>query len=168
MNELDDAWSQMLAGAIANAKASGRDDVADYLTLKHTNDLIRQASVDWLFDSFIEIASEANRRNSSITIEREDPHEFQFGNARMAGGLLRIRLGVRSLTIEAGWTRLPAHGIMRGGSLAAARLSHFGLPKSGVELTLARLGDAPVWKSSDGEKFASANVRAHLGVLIES
>jgi len=167
MNELDDAWSRMLAGAIANAKDSGRDDVADYLTLKHTNDIIRQASVDWLFNSFVEVASEANRQNSSITIEREDPHEFQFGNARMAGGLLRIRLGVRSLTVEAGWTRIPSHGIMRGGALAAGRISHFGFPKADVDLTLARVSDTPVWKSSLEEKFDSANVREHLRILIE-
>jgi hypothetical protein len=33
MNELDEAWSHMLAGAIANAKATGREDVAEYLAL---------------------------------------------------------------------------------------------------------------------------------------
>ena len=168
MNELDEAWSQMLAGAIANAKASGREDVADYLTLKHSNDLIRQASVDWLFDSFIEIASDAGRQNSFITIEREDPHEFPFGNARMAGSLVRIRLGVRSLTAEAGWTRLPTHGIMRGGALAAARISHFGLPKADVELTLIREDEIPVWKTPDGERFVSESVAHHLGILLGS
>ena len=80
MNELDEAWSLMLAGAIQNANASGRGDVADYLALKQSNDLIRQTSVDWLFGSFIELAAEANRQNSAISIEREDPHEFSFQN----------------------------------------------------------------------------------------
>ena len=70
MNELDEAWSLMLAGAIQNANASGRGDVADYLALKQSNDLIRQTSVDWLFGSFIELAAEANRHNSAISIER--------------------------------------------------------------------------------------------------
>jgi hypothetical protein len=56
MNELDEAWAEMLAGAIENAKASGRGDVADFLALKRSNDAIRQTAVDWLFNSFIEIA----------------------------------------------------------------------------------------------------------------
>jgi hypothetical protein len=167
MNELDEVWSRMLAGAIENAKASGREDVADYLTLKHSNDMIRQASLDWLFASFIEIASEANRQNSFVTIEREEPHEFPFSNATMAGSLVRIRLGVRNVTVEAGWTRLPAHGIMRGGALAAARISHFGLRKSDVELTLVRDGEIPVWQTRDGENFDSEGVRKHLAILLE-
>ena len=70
MNELDEAWSQMLAGAIENARASGRGDIADFLALKQSNDALRQTAVDWLFNSFIEIAAEANRRNSLVVIER--------------------------------------------------------------------------------------------------
>lgn len=168
MNELDEAWSQMLQGAIANARSSGRDDVAEYLALKQSNDLIRQASVDWLFGSFIEIASDESRRNSSISIEREDPHEFPFGNSRMAGGLVRVRLGVRNLTVEAGWTRIPSHGIMRGGALAAARISHFGLPKVDVELTLLSDGGTPIWKTVDGGDFGAESVREHVRVLLGS
>ena len=168
MNELDEAWSQMLAAATANAKASGRNDVADYLTLKHSNDMIRQASVDWLFGSFIEIASEANRQNSFVTIEREDPHEFRFGNATMAGSLLRVRLGVRNLTVEAGWTRIPSHGVMRGGALASGRISHFGVPKADVELTLEREGEIPVWKTTGGANFVFESVTQHLAILLES
>ena len=61
MNELDEAWSEMLAGAIENARASGRGDVADFLALKRSNNALRQTAVDWLFNSFVEIASEANR-----------------------------------------------------------------------------------------------------------
>src|SRR4029434_2917854 len=97
MNELDEAWSEMLAGAIANARSSGREDVAEYLALKQLNDAIRQTGVDWLFNAFIEFASEASRANPSVMIEREEPHEFDFGNARMAGRLPRVRFVVRSM-----------------------------------------------------------------------
>jgi len=168
MNELDEAWSEMLAGAIANAKSSGREDVADFLALKQTNDAIRQTGVEWLFNSFIEIASEASRDNPHILIERESPHEFEFNRARMAGELVRVRFGVRCLTVEAGWTRTPAHGFMRGGALAAARLTHFGRPKAGVELTLLHKGGAPGWHSLSGHSFDSHSLREHLGILLEN
>jgi hypothetical protein len=166
MNELDEAWSQMLAGAVENARSSGRPDVADYLSLKLSNDAIRQTSVGWLFDSLIEIASDGNRQNPSITIEREEPHEFPFRGAKMAGSLLRVRLGVRCLTLEAGWTRTPSHGFMRGGFLAAARIVHFGMPKSGVELILVRNDDAPAWNSVEGERFDSESLRRHFTIFL--
>src|SRR5436305_2498739 len=108
MNELDEIWSQMLADAEARARASGRHDVADYLALKASNDQIRERSIRWLFDSIIEFAAHANRREQAIAIEREDPHNFSFRGANLVGSLLRIRQGVRCLTLEAGWTRTPA------------------------------------------------------------
>ena len=166
MNELDETWSRMLAVAIEKAKDAGRDGVADYLALKQSNDVIRQASVDWLFDSFVKIASEANRQNASITIEREEPHEFSFGNAKMAGSLIRIRLGVRRLTVEAGWPRTPSHGFMRGGALAAARIVHFGMPKAGAEIVLARDSDLPVWRLDDGTTFESNDLTEHFRVFL--
>lgn len=168
MNELDEAWSQMLEGAIADAEASGRGDVAEYLALKQSNDAIRQTSVEWLFNSFIEIASEAGRDNAYIIIEREEPHEFEFNHARMAGSLIRVRFGVRCLTVEAGWTRTPAHGFMRGGALAAARIAHFGRPKLDVELRLVRQGEVPAWSSQSGGVFDSQNLREHFELLLEN
>lgn len=166
MNELDEAWSLMLAGAIRDANASGRGDVADYLALKQSNDLIRQTSVDWLFGSFIELAAQANRQNSAISIEREDPHEFSFQTARMAGSIIRISLGVRRLTVEAGWARLPAHGFMRHGALAGARITHFGIPKAGADLMLVRDGEVPVWNCVDGRAFDSEKIAEHFAVFL--
>ena len=167
MNELDEAWSQMLAGAIENAKASGRGDVADFLALKQSNDAIRQAAIDWLFDLLIEIASEASRRNPSVLIEREEPHEFPFNNASMAGSLVRVRFGVRSMIVEAGWTRLPSHGFMRGGALAAARIRHFGMPEADDELVLVRSDETPAWTSANGDRFDSQRLLEHFRVLLQ-
>ena len=167
MHELDEAWSQMLAAAMANAKSSGRGDVAEYLALKQSNDLVRQTGVDWLFQAFIEIASEANRQNPHIIIEREEPHEFEFERAIMAGSLIRVRSGVRSLMVEAGWTRIPAHGFMRGGALAAARIRHFGRPKAGIDLMLVKNEDAPAWRSATGENLDSKYLREHFEIFLE-
>jgi hypothetical protein len=168
MNELDEAWSEVLAGAIANAKSSGREDVADFLALKQSNDAIRKTAVEWLFNSIIEIASEASRDNPHILIERESPHEFEVNRAPRAGALIRVRFGIRYLTVEAGWTRTPSHGFMRGGALAAARITHFGRPKDGVELMLLHKEDAPAWHSLGGHSFDSHSLREHLGILLEN
>jgi hypothetical protein len=150
MTELDQVWSQMLADASENAAASGRHAVADYLRLKATNNAIRTAGVKWLFDVFIEIAGQAVRHNAALTIEREEPHSFADGNSTMVGSRLLIRHGVRCLNVEAGWTRSPRDGVMRGGALALARVSHFGMPRFTEELRLLHGDSLPAWTSPDG------------------
>src|SRR4051812_28331845 len=129
MTELDQLWSQMLEKAAANAVHSGNREIADYLHLKAANDAIRAVGVGWLIDTIIQIAGHAVRQHPAITIEREEPHNFARGNSNMVGSLVRVRHGVRCLTAEAGWTRTPGDGIMTGGALAFARITHFGLPK---------------------------------------
>ena len=166
MNEPDHGWDDLIATKIEQARNAGRHDIADYLTLKQSNDAIRQAAVNWLFDSFIEFAMEAGRRNPAIIVEREEPHEFDFRGGRMVGSLVRVRFGVRNLTVEAGWTRAPSHGFMRGGALAAARLTHFGLPSAGAELQLVRGDETPVWRAVEGEVFDIERVVEHLQILV--
>lgn len=159
----------MLLQALENAKSSGRHDVADYLTLKATNDAIRQASVSWLFDSLVEMASHANRSGSSISIERKDPHSFAYRGSNMVGSRLSLRQGVRCLTIEAGWTRTPADGFMRGGALAFARISHFGLPRASAGLLLQRSNDSPIWMTQNDGKpgfaFKSESWSEHFRIF---
>jgi len=170
MNELDELWSQMLSAALENARASGRQDVADYLALKATNDELRQTAVRWLFDSIIEIAGEANRHCHGIAVERIDPHNFQHRGSNIVGSMLRIRQGVRCLTIEAGWTRTPKDGFMRGGALAFARVRHFGMPKANDELMLIKRYDTPVWAAVIGEEtvreFDSHALREHFRIFL--
>jgi hypothetical protein len=166
MNELDQAWTELLASKIEQARVSGRHDIADYLALKQSNDAIRQAGVTWLLDSLIEFAMEANRRLPAVTVEREEPHEFKYRGGTMAGSLVRVRFGVRSMTVEAGWTRQPSHGFMRGGALAAARVSHFGMPKAGTELEFVRDGEVTVWRSGTGDVFQFEDIVKHLQLLV--
>jgi hypothetical protein len=89
----------------------------------------------------------------------------------MVGSLIRFRFGVRSLTIEAGWTRTPADGFMRGGALAAARLTHFGQAKHNAELVLLRPGDnAPQWfavtRNNTLAVFDMRSILEHFAVFI--
>lgn len=170
MNELDEIWPQLLSQALEKARATGRSDVADYLSLKATNDGLRQAGTTWLIDSMLEIAGVANRHNEGISIERQEPHNFAWRGANMAGSRLRLRYGVRCLTLETGWTRTPADGFMRGGALAYARITHFGIAKHNAELVLLQLNAAPAWHAlSDektGEHFKAESLVGHFRIFL--
>ena len=165
MNELDEIWAQKLDEAIARAEQSGRRDVADYLTLKAGNDQVRQTSVQWLFGAMLQIAADFPQ----ITIENEAAHRFPFGAAQMVGSLLRFRQGVRCLTLEAGWTRTPTDGFMRGGALAAARLTHFGMAQRNADLILVRANEMPQWFAVDDDNrraiFNSIDLNRHFRIF---
>lgn len=167
MNELEQVWAKQLESKIAESKNA---DVADYLNLRMANDSVRAASVKWLFDSMNEIAAFANRGHFSISVENQSPHQFEFNKANMVGAILRLRFGVRCLSLEAGWTRTPSDGFMRGGALAAARLSHFGMKKHDEEIILLREEDFPQWFSVgiDGKReiFNSMNLRRHFEIFV--
>lgn len=162
MTELDEVWKQMLAKAISNARSDGRYDLADFLSLKAANDTIRAAGVKWLFDSMIEIAAQANRNNPAVSIERIEPFNFEYRGANLVGSQLRLVQGVRCLMVEAGWTRAPADGFMRGGALAAARLRHFGMPRENAEFALVRGENAPVWSDLAANARATNITTDHL------
>ena len=170
MNELDQAWSEVLANALEKAHSSGRNDIADYLRLRSTNDLVRQTAVDWLIGSFTNLAANESVRSPGLKIEREEPHDFPMRGANIVGTKLTIRQGVRCLTIEAGWTRTPGDGFMRGGSLAFARLRHFGIPGQDVDLGLNRSEDLPIWQFAVHEGFKGefdlSDVHRHLEILL--
>ena len=172
MNELDEVWSQKLNDALQQAQTAGRGDVADYIALRTTNDNLRQTSIKWLFDSLIEIASFANRSGSGVNIETNNQHQFKLGNSTLSGASISLRQGVRCLTVEAGWTRLPADGFMRGGALALGRLTHFGISKHNVELFLVLQNNTPSWFSSDKngrrEAFDSRHLNKHFQVFLGS
>lgn len=172
MNELDEVWENLLNEAIAKAKSSGRSDVADYLSLKASNDAVRAASVKWLIDAAAEIAVQINSYNVGISIENTHPHRFSLGHAHLVGSLVRFRYGVRCLTIEAGWTRAPGDGFMRGGALAAGRISHFGMAKQNSELILLKVDDAPSWFAVDmhgkHSMFDSKCLQNHFRIFLDA
>ena len=170
MSELDDLWSQMLDEALANARNAGRHDIADYLDLKARNDAVRNAGVRWLYECLIAIATETTSRSIAVTIEREEPHNFPHRGANIAGSLLTFRLGVRCLKVEAGWTRTPGDGFMRGGALAVAKISHFGITKMNAELHLKPSEGSPGWVAyyADGASIEADEsfLRQHFSILL--
>ena len=171
MSELDEAWIAALAEAEVKARLAGRHDIAEYIALKNSNDLLRKAGVDWLVNSFTEHAGTANRHGSSIQISKEPSHRFKVGNSTMVGRLLTLKSGVRTLFVEAGWPRTPRDGIVRGGGLACGNIRHLGIKTASEELLLLRSrSGAPIWNVSSRGKHATlleADVRRHLTLLVD-
>ena len=165
MTELDRVWTEMLDIAGHKAAARGEDDLAAYLRLKAGNDAIRSRGVAWLFDTMVELAVERQGRSTGLTIEREEPHRFRRGNSTMVGGALFIRYGVRCLTLAAGWARTPSDGIMRGGALAHASITHFGLSRSNMDLSLMFGESLPVWMAGE-EVIDRPELDRHLDILL--
>ena len=175
VSELDVEWARRVAEAEERARGAGRADVADYLSLRASNDAARSLGVQWLVETFQQAAGEANRAGASLTTALEDAHRFLVGHATMVGRRLTLRAGVRSVTVEAGWPRAPRDGVVRGAGLAHARVSHFGDRGAGEELLLVRAEDgAPRWLSPDVSAydqkeradFDEARARAHVKRLL--
>ena len=162
--------------AEALARSAGRGDVADYLTLRASNDAARAVGCAWLVETFQMMAGEANRNGSSLTISLEDAHRFRVGHSTMVGRRLTLRAGVRAVTVEAGWPRSPRDGVVRGNGLARARVSHFGDRAAGEELVLVRCDDGtPCWVTLEGDEdraprsrqgFSESRARAHVSRLL--
>jgi hypothetical protein len=171
LTELEAEWARRLAEAEQSARASGRGDVAEYLALRALNDMARNVGIEWLLAAFNAHAGEANRAGAGIRLADTDAHRFRVGASTMVGRRLTLTVGVRVLTIEAGWPRTPRDGIVRGGGLAAARITHFGNPSANDELLLMqKADDAPRWMVLDpaGVRPAleEARVRRHIEKLL--
>ncbi|GAC1402285.1 MAG: hypothetical protein NVSMB56_17290 [Pyrinomonadaceae bacterium] len=173
-DEMEIEWQHLLDEATRRALANGRGDVAAYLALRALNDAARNVGIEWLLRSFIAPAEKANRAGVSIQIEQTDAHRFHVGASTMVGARLILRAGMRQLTLEAGYPRAPADGIVRGGGLACALVTHYGRPRANVELLLARatvLNAPPQWvvleESGTRTPFVEADLRRHFATLCE-
>jgi hypothetical protein len=172
LSELDEAWAAALSEAEQRARLAGRRDVAEYLSLKNSNDLLRQAGMDWLMTSLTSMAGEANRIGASIQIVREDAHRFKMGTSTMVGNLLKLTSGVRVLLVEAGWPRTPSDGVVRGGGLACGNIRHVGIASANEGLMLSKTNNgAPSWlvirKGSQRSTLHTTDLRHHLSILID-
>ena len=147
MTDIEEILTQDFNFAIEEAKATNRFEVADYLTLRASNDAIRKECTKWLFDRVLEIVIAFNKHGAKIKLTQKEKHNFSFGNANLRGQLLKLQQGVRCLEIEVGWTRTPSDGFMRGGALACARISNFGFSKRDEELVLLKFDNRPQWFS---------------------
>lgn len=170
MSELDEAWAIALSEAEAKARRAGRGDLAEYLALRNSNDLLRTAGVDWLVTSFVKRAGDANRSGGSIQLSTTEGHRFRIGNSTMVGRLVTLTNGVRRLSVEAGWPRTPRDGIVRGGGLAAGNVLHLGIRSASEELLLAKSANgSPQWTSVTNKPhgFHESDILRHLAILLD-
>ena len=168
MSELDEAWAAVLSDAERRARLAGRSDIADYLFLKNSNDLLRMAGVDWLLAEFTALAAQANRAGASIQTSKQQGHRFKIGSSTMVGNLITLTNGVRTLFVEAGWPRVPRDGFVRGGGLACANIRHLGLKAANEELLLTKSHNGtPVWKSLKHASLHESHMRRHIAILLD-
>ena len=172
MSELDEAWAQALAEAEDRARASGRADLSEYLSLRNSNDLIRTIGRAWLLDTFAALAADANARGAAIEIRRDDGHRFKVGNSSMVGSSVSLKKGVRMLLVEAGWPRTPRDGFIRGGGLALANILHKGFKSANQQLRLLLNPDgSPGWvveNKIDGHTpIHETDLRNHIAIFLD-
>ena len=172
MSELDEAWAVALAEAEQKARLSGRREVAEYLSLRNSNDLIRKAGVDWLTTTFLTLAGKANREGSSIQISNHDGHRFRVGSSTMVGNLLTLTNGVRTLYVEAGWPRVPQDGVVQGSALARGNIRHLGIRAANEEILLLKsVTGSPSWvltkKRGPREIIHESNLHKHIAILLD-
>lgn len=168
MTELDHVWSEMIGNATAAAIREKNHVVLDYLMLRATNDQIRAAGVSWLFDTASEMAAAAMHSYPHLMVESIEPSSFRHGNSNLVGKTMNFRHGVRCLSLEAGWTRTPIDGIMRGGALATARFSHFGIQRATEIFSLTLSEPSPVWRNGNTMALVSSDViERHFRLLLD-
>ena len=171
MSELDEAWGLALSEAEERARRAGRGELAEYLALRNSNDLLRKAGVDWLVTSFVNKAGDANRTGASIQVSNTDGHRFRMGTSTMVGRLVTLTNGVRRISLEAGWPRTPRDGFVRGSGLAAANVLHIGIRSASEELLLTRAANgAPMWTSVTNKRhaFHESDILRHLAILLDN
>lgn len=169
MNELDIEWENRIAAAMKTAVNAGSEEIADYLRLRSANDAIRREGIDWLAQAFIRLATSRESEALGIAVERLDGHIFSLGRTKLTGILIEIKHGFRCLSVEAGWTRAPGDGIMRGGALAMGTIKHFGFPKANAEISLVRKDETVSWaiaeNGSSVRRLDMAEIGRHFGIL---
>lgn len=172
MSELDEAWALALAAAEERARAAGRADLTEYLSLRNANDLIRKIGKGWLLDTFAQLAGEANAAGARIQTSLEDGHRFKVGAATMLGSNLNLKKGVRVLSVEVGWPRIPRDGFIRGGGLALANIRHLGVKSVNQKLRLLLNPDgSPCWTTENNvsghAEIHEADLRNHISILLD-
>jgi hypothetical protein len=172
VSEIDEAWAFVLAEAEQRARLAGRTDVAEYLALRNSNDLLRKTGVDWLHTTFTELAGHANRDGSAIQVTNDTDYRFRIGSATMVGRQLTLKSGVRTLFVEAGWPRSPRDGFIRGGGLACGNIRHLGLSSASEQLLLVKSDSGgPRWmivnKHTGRLQFSTEAIVRHLAILVD-
>jgi len=156
------------------------DYATEYLRLKAANDQLRERGKQWLWNALELICSEINRElttSSSETPIQLGRQEWQFTveSMTMVGERFGARYRYRTLTIEAGWPRLPEHGYVKDNGLARGRIAlsqNIMIDAQTIEeLILKRQSNSdPAWfslrKNIIGEQLTERRLRTYIKELV--
>jgi hypothetical protein len=168
-----------------------KDYVAEYLALKAANDQLRDRGKQWLWDSLNQVCAEINQKllaqgsrqsemaglagAASILNGIQPDWQFKVETAVMIGERFGARFRYRTLTVEAGWPRLPEHGFIPDGGLARGRvgLSQNTMvePQTIAELILKKVGNSdPAWftlkNKQIGEQITETRLREYMNLIM--
>ncbi|MCI0660673.1 MAG: hypothetical protein L0220_06340 [Acidobacteria bacterium] len=159
---------------------NNEDLAGEYLRLKAANDQLRERGKQWLWNALELICSEINRdltASSSETPIQLGRQEWQFTveSMTMVGERFGARYRYRTLTIEAGWPRLPEHGYVKDNGLARGRIAlsqNIMIDAQTIEeLILKRQGNSdPAWFSLTnniiGAQLTQHRLRTYIKDLV--
>jgi len=159
---------------------NNEDYAAEYLRLKAANDQLRERGKQWLWNALELICSEINREltaspsETPIQLGRQE-WQFMVEGMTMVGERFGARYRYRTLTIEAGWPRLPEHGYVKDNGLARGRIAlsqNIMIDAQTIEeLILKRQGNSDsAWfslrKNTIGEQLTEHRLRKYIKDLV--
>jgi len=145
MTTSEQFWSRLLDEEIARGNVSAEGVFQEYLSVRGANNNIRNEAAEWLFGSFVKFTQRLVSDGFQISVERNEESQFAFHWATLSGPSIVVSNGLRKLSCEVGSIKAPGHGIIKGGGIAIARLSHFGIPEKDQILRLIAGEETARW-----------------------
>jgi hypothetical protein len=161
-------WSKLLDDEIARGNVSAEGVFQDYLSVRGANNEIRNDAAEWLFESFVAFSNRLSSDGFQISVERNTDTRFAFHWATLSGSSIIVSNGLRKLSCEVGSIKAPGDGIIKGGGIAIARLSHFGIPEKDQILRLL-VGEEKARWVVDGNRprdFDAYDLVRHFKILL--
>ena len=164
----EEFWHRLLDEEIARGTVTAEGVFEDYLAVRGANNEIRDSATEWLFRSFDELAERLRLQAFECSVERSDESQFNFLGATLTGPAIFFSHGVKRLSCEVGSIKAPGHGIIKGGGVAVARISHFGMPEKEQFLRLSVGEGSARWtvESERLRQFDAYDLMAHFRILI--
>jgi len=168
MTTSDDFWLKLLDQEIERGTVSAEGVFQDYLSVRGANNSIRKHAAEWVFSSFLKFSEKLTSNGFQIVMEEKTESQFVFEGATLTGPSMVFTSGVRNLSCEVGSIKAPGHGIIKGGGIAIARLSHFGIPERNQILRLIVGEETGRWVVDGGppRQFDAYDIVGHFKILV--
>lgn len=152
---------------------TGSDFSADYLSLRAANDMLRERAKTWVFETLNSLCLEFG---PEVQLARQE-WKFEVGRSVMVGERFGVRSRGKTLLVEIGWPREPAHGFVPDQGLARGRASLSASPMLSArlleELILKAAGSGePHWYAvrdgRPGLEVTTTSLRGYIKTMLEA